>query len=421
MVSLPSTSSSLSAAGAAGVGAGAACGATAAAAAGACSGANGCTACAGAAGSLGRKDGVSSVLRPMPKLKPRDASDGAGVGAAFTSASIPVATTDTRMRPSSSGLKAEPQMMFASGSTRSRMWFAASSTSSRRMSSPPVIEMMTPLAPCIDTPSSSGLAIAFCAASSARLSPSASPVPIIALPISCITDRTSAKSRLIRPGMTIRSVIPRTPCCRTSSAIENASLKVVFALAIRNRFWLGMTISVSTNFCSSSIPPSAALDRRLPSNANGLVTTPTVRMPMSRAALAITGAAPVPVPPPMPAAMNTMWQPSSCLARLSIVSSAAARPISGRAPAPSPCVILAPNWMRLGAFDCFNACASVLATRKSTPWTSARIMFAIALPPAPPTPITAMRGVSSSTSGAMNSMLIQNSPPSRNDTLGSGP
>ena len=119
---------------------------------------------------------------------------------------------------------------------------------SSRMSSPPVIETITPLAPFMLTPSSSGLAIALDAASMARLSPEASPVPIIALPISCITERTSAKSRLMRPGMTIRSVMPRTPCCSTSSAIWNASLKVVFALATRKRFWLGMTISVSTYF-----------------------------------------------------------------------------------------------------------------------------------------------------------------------------
>ncbi len=135
---------------------------------------------------------------------------------------------------------------------------------------------------------------------------------------------------------------------------------------------------------------------------------------MSRAALAMTGAAPVPVPPPMPAAMKHMCAPSSRLARSSIVSSAAARPISGRAPAPRPCVILAPSWMRVGAVDCFSDCASVFATRKSTPCTSAFIMLAMALPPAPPTPITAMRGVSSSTSGARNSMLIRcNSAPER--------
>ena len=51
--------------------------------------------------------------------------------------------------------------------------------------------------------------------------------------------------------------------------------------------------------------------RCAPSKWNGLVTTPTVRMPCSRAARAITGAAPVPVPPPMPAVMNTMWLPES--------------------------------------------------------------------------------------------------------------
>jgi hypothetical protein len=51
---------------------------------------------------------------------------------------------------------------------------------------------------------------------------------------------------------------------------------------------------------------SANFMRRWPSKWNGLVTTPTVRMPSSLAARAITGAAPVPVPPPMPAVTNTM-------------------------------------------------------------------------------------------------------------------
>ena len=152
--------------------------------------------------------------------------------------------------------------------------------------------------------------------------------------------------------MTIRSVIPRTPCWRTSSAISNASLKVVSELARRNRFWFGMTISVSTCCWSSAMPASAERPRREPSNANGLVTTPTVRMPLSRAALAMTGAAPVPVPPPMPAAMKHMCAPSSAWLISSIVSSAAARPISGREPAPRPCVILRPSWMRRSAIGC---------------------------------------------------------------------
>ena len=45
--------------------------------------------------------------------------------------------------------------------------------------------------------------------------------------------------------------------CSTSSAILKASAKVVRSLAMRNRFWFGMTISVSTNCCSSSMPASA--------------------------------------------------------------------------------------------------------------------------------------------------------------------
>ena len=95
----------------------------------------------------------------------------AGCGCCAASASMPVATTETRILPSRSLLNAEPQMMLASGSTSSLMWLAASSTSIRRMSSPPVIEMMTPLAPFMHTPSSSGFEIAFSAASIARLSP----------------------------------------------------------------------------------------------------------------------------------------------------------------------------------------------------------------------------------------------------------
>src|SRR5450631_4132213 len=52
-----------------------------------------------------------------------------------------------------------------------------------------------------------------------------------------------------------------------------------------------MIISVSTLFCSSTMPDSASRIRRWPSKWNGLVTTPTVRMPSSRAARATTGEA----------------------------------------------------------------------------------------------------------------------------------
>jgi hypothetical protein len=43
---------------------------------------------------------------------------GSGAGCAPTSVSIPVATTETRILPSSSGLNADPQMMLASASTQ---------------------------------------------------------------------------------------------------------------------------------------------------------------------------------------------------------------------------------------------------------------------------------------------------------------
>ena len=57
----------------------------------------------------------------------------------------------------------------------------------------------TPCAPAMST-SSSGLAIAWRAASMARFSPRARPMPISAEPASFMIARTSAKSRLIRPG-----------------------------------------------------------------------------------------------------------------------------------------------------------------------------------------------------------------------------
>ena len=47
-----------------------------------------------------------------------------------------------------------------------------------------------------------------------------------------------------------------------------------------------------------------------------------------------------------------------------------------------------------------SACASVLATMKSTPERPETIMLLTALPPAPPTPHTMMRGFSSLSSGA---------------------
>src|SRR6267378_3591761 len=70
---------------------------------------------------------------------------------------------------------------------------------------------------------------------------------------------------------------------------------------------------------------------------------------------------------------------------------AAALPTSGCEPAPRPLVTWVPIWMMRLAFDVVSACASVLATMKSTPCSPAVIMLLTALPPAPPTPNTIMR------------------------------
>src|SRR6478609_5572316 len=62
--------------------------------------------------------------------------------------------------------------------------------------------------------------------------------------------------------------------------------------------------------------------------------------------------------------------------------------------------------MMRSARDEVSACASVLATMKSTPERPDTIMLLTALPPAPPTPHTMMRGFNSLSSGALISIVI---------------
>ena len=147
-----------------------------------------------------------------------------------------------------------------------------------------------------------------------------------------------------------------------------------------------MVINESTCSTNSARPFSAIFERR--SNLNGLLTTATVRMPSSLATSATTGAAPVPVPPPMPAVIKTISAPLRSSARRSRSSIAAARPISGFAPAPNPLVMLLPICRVLAAPKPSRACASVLTAMKSTPLTSLLTICCTALPPPPPTPMT---------------------------------
>ena len=254
---------------------------------------------------------------------------------------------------------------------------------------PPAIEISTPWAPSIEA-SSSGELIAVSAALSARPSPRDEPIPISAVPAPLMMPLTSAKSTLIRPGVVIRSVMPWTPLSRTSSALRKASMSETPESPICSRRSLGITMSVSQLSRSEAIPVSAWLDRRLPSNENGRVTTPTVRAPSLRAMLATTGAPPVPVPPPSPAVTNTMSAPRSSSSISSLASSAALRPTSGSAPAPRPLVESRPTSSLTSASLINSAWASVLMAMNSTPFRPCSIIRLTALTPPPPIPTTLM-------------------------------
>ena len=203
------------------------------------------------------------------------------------------------------------------------------------MSDGPVILSRMPRAPSIED-SSNGELIAAFAALIARLSPVALPVPINALPAFVKIILTSAKSVLMRPGVVIRLVIPATPCNSTSSALRKASSRLVLSVATESNRSFGIMIRVSTLSFNLLIPDSAWSDRRRPSKPNGRVTIPTVSAPAARAISAMIGAAPVPVPPPSPAVMNTMSAPLTNSSISARDVSAASRPISGSLPAPSP-------------------------------------------------------------------------------------
>ena len=224
----------------------------------------------------------------------------------------------------------------------------------------------TPRAPLRLTSSSKGLEMACSTAIRARSVPLDSPMPIIAMPVILIMFFTSAKSKLIKPGLVIISEMPATPLRSTLFAARNASRTVTPLPNALNNLSLGTTINESTCCFNKSIPCCATMPR-LPSCLNGRVTTATVKMPISLAISAITGAAPVPVPPPMPVVMNNIFAPLIAAEIASRSSNAASRPTSGFAPAPKPRVKLAPSWILLAALLFANDCASVLALMYSTP------------------------------------------------------
>src|ERR1022692_32546 len=201
----------------------------------------------------------------------------------------------------------------------------------------------------------------------------------------------SEKSRLMRPGVMMMSLMPWTAWRSRSSATLKASKKLVPRGTSASRRSLGMAITVSTVPASRPRPSSARRMRRGPSKANGLVTTATVRASSSLKSAAMTGAAPVPVPPPSPAVTKTMSAPCRISTMRSVFSSAAWRPTSGLEPAPRPLVILAPSCSLLGTRQAVSAWRSVFMAWNSTPSRPSSTMRATALHPPPPTPITLMR------------------------------
>ena len=172
---------------------------------------------------------------------------------------------------------------------------------------------------------------------------------------------------------------------KVSSAFRKASIKLSSGYISRRRSLL-ITSKASTCFAISSTPSSAWSIFFAPSKRNGIVTIPTVRIPNSLLTRAITGAAPVPVPPPIPAVINAIFVPSSSICLISsMVSSAACRARSGRFPAPNPSF---PNCKWTGTGESLRACASVLQRTKVTSWIPSLYIWLTALPPPPPTPIT---------------------------------
>ena len=218
------------------------------------------------------------------------------------------------------------------------MIFAASSTSNIERSLHQVILKSSHFAHAMES-SSSGLSIAALAASTDRFSQDPYPIHMRALQAFSMTDFTSAKSTLIKPGWVMRSEIHWTHWFNTSSTMLNASSKGVFLSMIVRILSFGMVMRVSTlsfSFSNQSNPWKALLCH---SKAKGFVTTQTTSAQRDFAISAMIGAAPVPVQPHIQQVMKTMSaQAKACLIS-SLDSSAAFFHISGFAPAQSHRVV----------------------------------------------------------------------------------
>ncbi len=180
-----------------------------------------------------------------------------------------------------------------------------------------------------------GFCIAFSTDSMALWALSDSPIPIKETPPSTITALISAKSRFTNPVVVTSSVIPLTAFVRISSAILKAVCNGSSGASSRS-LSLGITISVSTTACILSNPSIAFSILFCPSIVKGRVITPIVKAPCFFASPAINGAAPVPVPPPIPHVMNIISELAIFFFISDSDSLAASSPTLGLLPAPNP-------------------------------------------------------------------------------------
>ena len=118
-------------------------------------------------------------------------------------------------------------------------------------------------------------------------------------------------------GSKIKSVTVLTDWAKTRSDSWKACEIGTSPLAINNLSFETMMIESTASFSSLS-PATELAILVLPSKVKGRVTIAMVSAPSSRAICATIGEAPVPVPPPMPEAMKTMFAPRT-MSRISSV------------------------------------------------------------------------------------------------------
>jgi hypothetical protein len=137
------------------------------------------------------------------------------------------------------------------------------------------------------------------------------------------------------PGLMIRSEIHLIPEYKILSIIKNACLNVVFLSITLKILSFGITIKVSTAHLIFANHSSAFTSLLFHSKLKGLVTTQIVKIHISFAMFAITGAAHVPVHHHIPQVMNTISVSCNMFFTSASLSSAAFLHISGFAHAPN--------------------------------------------------------------------------------------